>query len=303
MFFMTWGRENGDINNCPNWPPVCTYEGMDDLLQERYLIMANDNEASVSPVGAVWRYIRDSEYGIDLYSADGSHPSAIGSYVAGICFYTSLFQKNPTEISWNGNEEWNIPESDAELIKEVVKLVVYDDFEAWNIVPNDGDCNQLECFDDDESMMEMGGSSEVFYPYWLPPNLGCAESFLEMIGYGVDICKTFADICECTCEYNNESIGCTNIAACNYNESIEIDDGSCTFPGEECVLIVDLYGAAVEYGVFDENCTCFGNSSIKELSHFKTLMTTIDITGKETTSKGFQLYIYDDGSVEKIYKF
>jgi hypothetical protein len=60
VFFMTWGRENGDQGNCPNWPPVCTYEGMDDLLRERYLIMANDNNALVSPVGAVWRFIRDS---------------------------------------------------------------------------------------------------------------------------------------------------------------------------------------------------------------------------------------------------
>ena len=65
VFFMTWGRENGDTNNCPNWPPVCTYEGMDDLLHERYMIMANDNGAFVSPVGAVWRYIRDAEYDLD----------------------------------------------------------------------------------------------------------------------------------------------------------------------------------------------------------------------------------------------
>ncbi|MCF8295725.1 MAG: SGNH/GDSL hydrolase family protein, partial [Bacteroidales bacterium] len=28
MFFMTWGRKNGDASNCANWPPVCTYEGM-----------------------------------------------------------------------------------------------------------------------------------------------------------------------------------------------------------------------------------------------------------------------------------
>ena len=302
VFFMTWGRENGDSNNCPNWPPVCTYEGMDDLLQERYLMMANSNEASVSPVGAVWRYIRDSGYDINLYSADGSHPSAIGSYVAGICFYTTLFQKDPTEIPWNGNEEWSISASDAELIKEAVKLVVYDDFEAWNIAPNDVDCNQLECFDDDESMMEMGGSSEVFYPYWLPPKLGCEESFLEMIGYGVNICKTFADMCECTCDYNNESTGCTNIDACNYSENIEIDDGSCSFPGEECILTIDLYGEALEYGVFDENCICVGTSSIQEWYQLNNVIIKIDITGRENNTQGVQLYIYEDGSVEKVYK-
>ena len=79
--------------NCPNWPPVCTYEGMDDLLHERYLMMANQNEALVSPVGAVWRHIRDSNYDFELYSPDGSHPSTLGSYIAGVCFYTTLHFK------------------------------------------------------------------------------------------------------------------------------------------------------------------------------------------------------------------
>ena len=143
---MTWGRENGDLNNCTNWPPVCTYEGMDDLLHERYMIMANDNEAFVSPVGAVWRYIRDSEYDIDLYSSDGSHPSFLGSYAAGVCFYTVMFQNNPLNIPWN--QDWDISEADTEIIHEVVKIVVYDNLENWNItssdIDNDGICNNTD---------------------------------------------------------------------------------------------------------------------------------------------------------------
>ena len=146
IFFMTWGRENGDQSNCPNWPPVCTYEGMDDLLRERYLIMANDNEAVVSPVGVVWRFIRDSKYNIDLYSPDESHPSFLGSYVAGVCFYTTLFQINPLEIPWNS--DLGVSESNAELINEVVKMVVYDNLDEWNIesndIDNDGICNNLD---------------------------------------------------------------------------------------------------------------------------------------------------------------
>jgi hypothetical protein len=146
VFFMTWGRESGDSGNCPNWPPVCTYEGMDDLLYERYMIMANDNGAIVSPVGAVWRYIRDNKYDIDLYNSDGSHPSFLGSYVAGVCFYTALFQTNPLDIPWN--EDWNISEYDAEIIHEAVKVVVYDSLEEWNVISNDidndGVCNNSD---------------------------------------------------------------------------------------------------------------------------------------------------------------
>ena len=28
MFFMTWGKKNGDVSTCAPWSPVCTYEGM-----------------------------------------------------------------------------------------------------------------------------------------------------------------------------------------------------------------------------------------------------------------------------------
>ena len=146
VFFMTWGRENGDDMNCPNWPPVCTYEGMDDLLRERYIIMANDNNAIISPVGAVWRYLRDNEYDIDLYSTDGSHPSLQGSYVAAVSFYTTLFQANPLEISWD--PKLGISENNYELIHEAVKIVVYDNLNEWNIQSNDidgdGICNNID---------------------------------------------------------------------------------------------------------------------------------------------------------------
>ena len=146
VFFMTWGRENGDQSNCQNWPPVCTYEGMDDLIRERYMIMANDNNSLVSPVGAVWRFIRDSGYNIDLYNSDESHPSFLGSYVAAVCFYTTLFQKNPLQIPWI--ETLGVSEVNTQLINEIVKQVVYDNLEEWNIESNDidadGICNNLD---------------------------------------------------------------------------------------------------------------------------------------------------------------
>ena len=146
VFFMTWGRENGDQSNCQNWPPVCTYEGMDDLLRERYMIMANNNDALVSPVGAVWRFIIDGGYDIDLYSPDESHPSFLGSYVAAVCFYTTLFQKDPLNIPWIS--DLGVSENDAQLISEIVKQVVYDNFEEWNIESNDidadGVCNNID---------------------------------------------------------------------------------------------------------------------------------------------------------------
>ena len=43
------------------------------------------------------------------------------------------------------------------------------------------------------------------------------------------------------------------------------------------------------------------NLNVIELSKNKSLLKTIDILGRETTNKGFQLHIYDDGTVEKKY--
>ncbi|MDP1728419.1 MAG: hypothetical protein Q8M15_16665, partial [Bacteroidota bacterium] len=75
QFYMTWGRKNGDSSNCATWPPVCTYRGMDSLLQLRYHLMANYNRAELSPVGAVWNYLRSNFPSIELYQSDESHPS------------------------------------------------------------------------------------------------------------------------------------------------------------------------------------------------------------------------------------
>lgn len=129
MFYMTWGRKNGDASNCTNFPPLCTYAGMDSLLYLRYMTMAVDNHAVISPVGAVWNYIRNHNPSIELYSADESHPSISGTYAAACCFYTVLFKKNPLNISFNAS----LTSLQADSIKQAVKTVVYDSLLKWHI--------------------------------------------------------------------------------------------------------------------------------------------------------------------------
>lgn len=129
VFYMTWGRENGDANNCAVWPPVCTYEGMDSLLNLRYRMMGDNNEAYVSPVGAVWRYIRENHPDIDLYANDGSHPSQAGSYAGACTFYAILFQKDPTMITF----DYTLSEADAMTIRAAAKAIAFDDLGEWNV--------------------------------------------------------------------------------------------------------------------------------------------------------------------------
>jgi len=129
IFYMTWGRKNGDAQNCPNLPEVCTYLGMDNLLNARYRTMAQDNNAIVSPVGAVWRYIRQNFPSIELYQADESHPSVAGTYAAACAFYTVIYRKDPTLITFDSTLSATV----AQNIKNATKLVVYNNLAEWRV--------------------------------------------------------------------------------------------------------------------------------------------------------------------------
>jgi hypothetical protein len=129
VFYMTWGRKNGDASNCASWPPVCTYAGMDSLLRERYISMATQNQAITSPVGAVWKYLRQTAPQLELYQSDESHPSLLGSYAAACTFYTTVFRKDPTLIPFIST----LSSADAQVIQTAVKLVVFDSLSNWKI--------------------------------------------------------------------------------------------------------------------------------------------------------------------------
>jgi hypothetical protein len=129
LFYMTWGRKNGDASNCAALPALCTYAGMDSLLRLRYQYMAVANNASVSPVGAVWRYIRNNYPSIELYAADESHPSLAGSYAAAATFYTALFYKNPLTCTYTAG----LDATTALQIRQAAKAVVYDSLNYWRI--------------------------------------------------------------------------------------------------------------------------------------------------------------------------
>ncbi len=130
LFFMTWGRENGDAMNCLFIPWVCTYEGMDSALYANYMRMAIENDAAVSPVGAVWRKIRE-ETNIQLYSGDGSHPSYAGSYAAACTFYARIFGKDPRLTNWEGQLDPMV----ADSIRTAAYEVVFDTV-VWDFTPN-----------------------------------------------------------------------------------------------------------------------------------------------------------------------
>lgn len=132
LFYMTWGKQNGDASNCPYAPWVCTYEGMDDAIRASYISMGTSNAAEVAPAGAVWRYLRTNNPTIGLYSSDESHPSLAGSYAAACALYTMIYKTDPTLITWNSG----LSNSDATTIKLAAKTIVFDQISTWNFTVN-----------------------------------------------------------------------------------------------------------------------------------------------------------------------
>ena len=128
MFYMTWGRRDGDQQNATIFPVLGTYEGMDSMLYERYMQMAADNDASVCPVGRVWRYLRANNPEIELYQSDGSHPSVAGTYAAACAFAVMFFGDDPTQIAFVPT---SLDPRMAEMIRAAVREVVYLQRERW----------------------------------------------------------------------------------------------------------------------------------------------------------------------------
>ncbi len=127
MFYMTWGRKNGDQQNTPYFPVLGTYEGMDSMLCERYTYMAETNDAALCPVGRVWRYLRTYHPDIELYQSDESHPSIAGTYAAACSFYVMFFHRNPENITFTAT----LDDATAQTIRTAVRHIVFDSLSRW----------------------------------------------------------------------------------------------------------------------------------------------------------------------------
>ena len=123
------------------------------------MMMKESNDASVSPVGRLWHVLRDTHPEIELYSSDNSHPSLVGSYAAACSFFTTIFNADPTLITYNPG----IDESVAAIIRQTAKTVVFDNLAFWKrplpsagfaSVSNGGLTVQFNNLSDDASQYE-----------------------------------------------------------------------------------------------------------------------------------------------------
>lgn len=127
VFYMTWGHKDGDARNAVYFPVLGTYEGMDSMLCLRYMFMAQAFDASLCPVGRVWRRLREQHPEVELYQSDGSHPTVAGSYAAACAFYTLFFHRDPDSIVYAAGLDASV----AQTIRGAVHDVVFEDLVSW----------------------------------------------------------------------------------------------------------------------------------------------------------------------------
>ncbi len=125
IFYMTWGYKFG--NN--NWTPIASYETMQEKIRGNYMAIGQKFDAIISPVGVVWKKMRESNTAINLYDPDLRHPSAIGSYISACTFFSVIFGESPI-----GNTELGgITAEDALRIQGLASETVLDNLSTWNL--------------------------------------------------------------------------------------------------------------------------------------------------------------------------
>ena len=129
VFYETWGRKFGDASNCPAYPPVCTYTGMQNRLKQSYTLFANLTSGIVAPAGEAFRASVTQSPSLELYQSDQSHPSLEGSYLIASVFYETLFQRSVLSNTFIST----INPATAAFLQQTAHQVLRDSLDIWNI--------------------------------------------------------------------------------------------------------------------------------------------------------------------------
>lgn len=152
MYFMTWGRQVGD----PQWDSINTFDKMNGRLRDAYVRISDSAQGCVAPVGVAWKYVRDNFSSINLYQADGSHPSVEGTYLAACTFYASVFRKPSVGATYTAG----LDASTALKLQMAADLAVLDSLETWHLRPKE------EIAIADFHFVQNGSSVQFFNDSW-----------------------------------------------------------------------------------------------------------------------------------------
>jgi len=149
MLFMNWGYRDGYsqlVSSVTGGGDGVTYTSltMSNKIESVYRTMATANSTTISCIGAVWRAVQAAypSYNLYLSASDGKHPNALGTYIAAMTTYVSVFRKDPTlsnyipsivptQLTLDGGTV--APATFIANVNAIVKSVIYDNLSSWNI--------------------------------------------------------------------------------------------------------------------------------------------------------------------------
>lgn len=106
--YQTWARQNAPETQA--------------ALTEGYNSIGAEVGAAVFPVGEVWEKVLAAHADIALHDKDGSHPSALGSYLAACVFFARLFQQSPVGLPVP--EGLKISAADAKIVQDAAAAIL-----------------------------------------------------------------------------------------------------------------------------------------------------------------------------------
>lgn len=85
LLFLTWARRSTPRAQ--------------ERITSAYTRAARESGAGIVPAGLVWKEVRAARPRLELFVDDGSHPSPLGTYLAALAFYTTLFGEEPAGLT------------------------------------------------------------------------------------------------------------------------------------------------------------------------------------------------------------
>lgn len=91
VFYQHFARRDGDrMNDASD-----SYEAMQARIIAGYESVARELGAAVVPVGAAWAQVHRQQPTLELWVADGMHPTVAGSYLTACVFYAYFYGQSP----------------------------------------------------------------------------------------------------------------------------------------------------------------------------------------------------------------
>ncbi len=140
VLFMPWAYKDGMA-----WYKNFTddYFEMQQKIYDNSIILANNFNLQIAPVGWSWNNVMLDNSSIELFLPDMSHPTEEGSYLTACVIYSLIFNEE-----LNNNEyAAEIPRNSANYLQEVGSLTVLENYDIWTLVTSISEDSKTDHFE------------------------------------------------------------------------------------------------------------------------------------------------------------